>query len=220
MREAYTSVARCAFDYCAAGGELPEPSVPVLTDVYYDEDDEPYVLDAYDDVHNQAIHVLRMRPGADSLKARLTTYMIPSLLIPMARMPRTGTGKLDRTVLAQQGVKVDVERDLSGVDQIMNDHGLVTRAASVTIDGKIVSFVVVREACRSTNAELLRYCGFKLVRDAAPVAIVRVESVPLTSDGEVDRDALAGREETQEALRMAEGAWDAMFSRWLVPAPS
>ncbi len=104
-------------------------------------------------------------------------------------------GRNDRQVKVR-GVRVDCHE----IDEALLTHPDVAEAASVVAttgaDRRLVTYYVLREHARADDQQLREHLAERLPSVMVPVQIVRLDALPLTTNGKVDRGDLAGRAAT------------------------
>jgi acyl-coenzyme A synthetase/AMP-(fatty) acid ligase len=96
-------------------------------------------------------------------------------------------GRLDDQVKVR-GCRVE----LSTVEAVLTEHASIRQAAVIAkdlgADSHLVAFVVTTRECAILDVE--RYVAERLPAYMVPTLVVRVDALPLTSNGKVDRRAL------------------------------
>ncbi|WP_329596162.1 amino acid adenylation domain-containing protein [Streptomyces pseudovenezuelae] len=114
---------------------------------------------------------------------------------PGARMYRTGDlarrspdGGLEYAGRADDQVKIRGFRIEPGeVEAALTGHPDVSRAVALVKGGRLVAYVV---AAAVDADELRRHAGRALPEHMVPAVVVRLDRLPLTANGKLDRDAL------------------------------
>ncbi|HEX2269383.1 MAG TPA: amino acid adenylation domain-containing protein, partial [Pyrinomonadaceae bacterium] len=136
-------------------------------------------------------------------RAELTAErFIPNPFTPGERMYKTGDlarhlpdGNLEFLGRADQQVKVRGFRiELGEIESVLSAHDHVEQCAVVVLDEgaaqRIVAYFVVRAKAALDVNELRTYLKEKLPAYMIPSAFVRLDELPLTSNGKLDRRAL------------------------------
>ncbi|MBW8879725.1 MAG: AMP-binding protein, partial [Acidobacteria bacterium] len=137
--------------------------------------------------------------------------------------PRTGeglyrTGDLGRYLpdgtiefLGREDFQVKIQGhriELGEIEAVLLQHPSVETAVVLAVGERragrrLVGYVVARE--ETSSAELREFLGEKLPAYMVPATLVRLESLPLTSNGKVDRVALAEMAAGEEEGMLAAG---------------
>ena len=111
-----------------------------------------------------------------------------------------GDGNLEYVGRKDQQVKIRGYRiELGEIEAVLGEHGGVREAVVEAREGeggekRLVGYVVEREGMKVESGELRRYLQGRLPEYMVPGVIVRLERMPLTANGKVDRRNLPGVE--------------------------
>ena len=94
---------------------------------------------------------------------------------------------------ADQQVKIRGFRiELGDIETALTSHEMIREAAVLAIDGRLVAYIVLKEAGADASGTgwIREYLRAKLPEYMVPAAIVRLERMPLTNNGKLDRRVL------------------------------
>jgi non-ribosomal peptide synthetase component F/thioesterase domain-containing protein/acyl carrier protein len=134
-----------------------------------------------------ALTAARLVPDPDAVLPGSRRYRTEELV------RRSATGELVRVGprLYLHGRPIDVNR----LESALMEEAGVSDSAVVLRDGaggpELVGYVVASGDCDVDPAELARRLALRLPDDTLPTALVAVDALPLTADGDPDRTALA-----------------------------
>jgi acyl-coenzyme A synthetase/AMP-(fatty) acid ligase/acyl carrier protein len=133
--------------------------------------------------------------------------------VPGARMYKTGDlgryltdGSLEYVGRNDDQVKIRGYRiELGEIEAVLRKHAGVSQAVVVAREDvpgekRLVGYVVAAEGGMSSNRELREYLKQRMPEYMVPAAIVRLERIPLTGNGKVDRRALPAPEGRPEGM--------------------
>jgi amino acid adenylation domain-containing protein/non-ribosomal peptide synthase protein (TIGR01720 family) len=143
---------------------------------------------------------------------------------PGARVYRTGdlarylpSGELEYLGRIDHQVKIRGFRvELGEIEAVLGAHPSVREAVvlareDVAGDKRLVAYLVCREGLAPTRAELRAFVKQSLPDMMVPAAFVRLDALPLTANGKVDRRALPAPDEREHPVR--DGAYAAPGTR-------
>ncbi len=98
--------------------------------------------------------------------------------------------------------------ELGEIEAALARHPSVSQAIATVHEGsggerRLVSYVVARPQCAPTAIELRNFLNDKLPEHMVPAVVMMLDSLPLTSNGKVDRRALPSPSDTRPELAKA-----------------
>jgi non-ribosomal peptide synthase protein (TIGR01720 family) len=122
------------------------------------------------------------------------------------RLYRTGDlvkyledGRLEYVGRLDQQVKLRGYRiELGEIEAVLGRHEGVREAVALVRSGRLVAYVVAKDAEALTGAELRQYLSERVPEYLVPGQIVLLEQMPLTPNGKVDRNALPSPEQMRD----------------------